>query len=124
VNIDKINQAIRLVRDGLASGDLPMHNFDMNHWTYSAGSPEQVHCGTVACIGGWAWLALKHAGLAAEAAYVVGNDSQERPRSMLHLFHVYPKRTITAQDAVAAIDNYLSGSDDPWFAPPPPSGAA
>lgn len=116
MNRQKIDQAIKLVRDGLASGELPMHNFNMRHWNYGTRGSE-VHCGTVGCIGGWAWLALKHADLQDEADVIVGNG-EGRAVPMLRLFHNYPHDIdITAQDAVKAIDNYLAGSEDPWYAP-------
>lgn len=103
-----IRRALELVRDGLRSGGIPAHNFDMDTWqdgdTYHKGH----HCGTVHCIGGWAEAALRLAGHK-ESANTVGDSNSGSPLGRLFwtVFHASPERS------ALAIDRYLAGQD-PW----------
>ncbi len=88
---------------------------------YMAGTAAPFDCGTVACVGGFAWLEENPGDFAGADRYVMGvkehlGDVEED--NPLHLLY-YPDNLavwdhLTPVHAAVAIRNYLAGDADPW----------
>lgn len=104
---DRIDSALGLVRDGLRSGAIKRENFDMSVW--------HNHCGTVACIGGWAAAVLERAGNPDARREVKFAAAKHPPLELL--FHPWTSRgeirKASPKQAADAIERYLAG-EDPW----------
>jgi hypothetical protein len=108
----EIDEALRLVRDDLASGKIPASQFDMGRSLSHSG------CGTVGCIGGWAYLKMhgkKNAHKRVDGFIYHTTDE-------LHaLFFPSSSRkdidwsAITPAHAVKAIDMYLTTGKVDWL---------
>lgn len=121
-------EALLAVRDGLASGAL-VHELDysscpgarrFNMETTGKYSPD---CGTVACIGGWMYAAM-HNNEITESDFGRLSPAVERQANyvsssspMGRLFYppvTYDYHTITTEQAVKAIDNFVEHGDPHW----------
>lgn len=98
----KIRRALELVRDGLRSGAIPAHNFDIMSWR------ARNHCGTVACIGGWTELLLHRAGFRIN----LDMHAIRQDEAMHDLFYSGLFSKQTPDMAANAIDAYLAATQE------------
>jgi hypothetical protein len=101
---DEVKSALQVVRDKLASGEIPEESFDM--WE---------DCGSVCCIGGWV---AKELGINAHTKqqYFVWKTQELRdlffPPTHTRESTQYYK--ITVAQAVQAIDNFKENKKPRW----------
>lgn len=112
------------VRDALdptkTDVELPVWlDFDMRNWCWRGESGGLASCGTAACLGGTmhlrraAKLLDKNMG---DVTYADTHENDYDPSCALEtLFFVWDhNRPRSVELAVRAVDNFLTGSDNPW----------
>lgn len=102
----------------------------VNCFGFSMGMTCQTYdCGTVACIGGHAWLVENPKDLSGADDFVIGYEpSDDETRTGLSLLFYPPVwlmryREITPAHASQAISNYLDTGDPLWGQILPPDGS-
>jgi hypothetical protein len=130
-----IRQALEWVRNGLRSGlfaKIGADNYPEGKNGFNMGRAHTSYsCGSVACIGGWAWVAQNLDKVERDGDFfIVPEEHADAADNFVYRTKDYNKelgalffppgfsgaqyRAITMEQAAQAIDNYLETGDPKW----------